>query len=282
MSRWILLAVPAVLGVCTPGPEMPTPNGFDFGYRLPAEQVTFVRSDTSELRIGTPMGETEMTLTSTATVSARFESVPEAEAIRVTMTLTALDAGIGNAMVPDASIDESQADGHLAFHLSPWGETEILETRGDFFNAEEIHLFFPRLPKSSPAVGMTWTDTISYESALMGMGVRRTSRITYTLASMKAGPGGNLLEIRAEGTSETTMLGEAQEMAMVGNLQGTQSGTLFLDAETRLLVLAEWTRIISGDVDVPGTDNPGIGITEESHFTIRQEGVALPPEVVRP
>lgn len=282
MLRYSLLAVPAVLGVCTPGPGVPAPNGVDLEYRLPTEpEVTFLRSDSSALRIGTPMGETEVILTSTATIAARFASVPEAEAMRVTMTLTALDAGVGNAVVPHASIDESQAEGQLAFHLSSRGETEILEVEGDFFNAEEIHLFFPRLPKSPPAVGTSWTDTISYESAIMGMGVRRTSRITYTLTSMKAGPGGNLLEVRAEGTSETTMLGEVQEVAIDGNLHGTLSGTLFLDPETRLPVLAEWTRIVSGEADVPGAENPAMGITEESHFTIRREGFELPAEVVR-
>lgn len=267
-----------LLGACA-GPPAAEPE--PFVYRLPDHAsvpylVTYVSTDTMEMAIRTPMGNMDTNMSSETTYETIFQ--PADGGLRVEMTVVGMEGRASNPMGGEMTVDESAVTGPLVFLLGARGEVEVLETpevsveAGNLFNGAEVASgFFPRLPRTPPLPGESWTDTIHHSDDSGEMSVTNTTVMTYTLLASDAGPGGDLLEVEARGTTETVIEGATQGMEVVQELEGTQDGILLLDPATALLVSADWERSYEGEMEIPAAGMSGMSISMTGRSAIRTQ-----------
>ncbi len=276
-----LLTLASVAACAAPEPE--PPEAEPFVYRAPdPASVTYLSADTSEVSIRTPMGDMEVRGPSTMTLGLVFTPAEEG-VLRVEMTIEDLEMTITNPMFGDLTLDESIVDEPFVFHLGPRGGIEIVEApevpaaAGGFFDGSQIaHGLFPALPPEAPSPGDRWTDTLRHSGGEAGMRMTTTTVVTYTLLRVDAGPAGDLLEVRAEGTAESSARGESEGVEIAQEMEGTQEGTLLLDPATAMPVEVEWRRSFSGAMEIPDVGMSGMEMTMSARSHVRR--VDVPPE----
>ena len=196
-------------------------------------------------------------------------------AVEVTATWRELDAVVSNPMGAPERADIDDVEGSLVFTLDPRGAATVVtkpDLRGTAVQmvdpATVAHGFFPRLPGTPPTPGMTWTDTIAYESDSGEASSQVRSIITYTVVGDTVVDGRSLLRVDTEGSDERTAEGTTAGMDFVQNVSGTVEGFFLWDLAAGKLHTQFTESDMSGTMELAAAPFPlGVAMRASSLVT---------------
>lgn len=239
-----------------------------FTYRVPESgTLTYLRSDTLGLELGTPVGAMDVEVTSDATLGVAL--TPTADGFEVSMTFQEFSARVGDPMGDTTTVGGEGIGGPLVFRMNRrGGDVEITgrpelspEAREVVSSLSLAHELLPILPGSAPAVGSSWVDTVSYTDAEGEQDVRSTTLTAYTLVGDTVVGGRTVQRIDASGVEEFSVTGRMEGMAFAQSFSGTRVGFILWDASAGVLVMTEFRRELEGSMDMPDTGMPPMSLS---------------------
>jgi len=270
-----LTVLPLTLAACGGGPA--SPPGLAYGVPDPAS-VTYLSGDTARMDIDAGGQSMQARVMSSATFATAFSRGEDG--VRVSMTVSDLDARMSNPAGPPASADESGIEGPLVFTLDRKGaatvvsEPKVNQSAQQFFQPILLaQTFFPRLPGRGVSSGERWTDTIHAEGAQGEGSINSVSIVTYTAAGDTVIDGRSLVRITLEGTTDQTASGLIAGMDFSQTASGNMSGWVLWDMRRGLMVESYTDSEARGSMDVSAAPFPlGIRVRQQSRVKL-QEGM---------
>lgn len=263
-----------VLAACGgPGGIRPAPA---LAYRVPTPAtVDYVSGDTARIQIEAAGQRFAVRVDVAARWRMAFEAA--AQGVRVTATLSDLDARLSNPFGAAQTADESAVQGPMVFTLDDRGRATVLTVPtikplvAQFINGHGIAQgFFPRLPGRVSTSGTTWTDTVSYETDEAGARTAVESVTTYTAIGDTVAGGATYLLVRSIGTTTQSSTGAISGAKFSQRVGGTTAGHFLWDAAAAVVHELEYRSELTGTMEVAVAPVP-LAVTVTS--TIRQRRV---------
>lgn len=259
--RHLLPAVPALLAGCLGAPSPPEPAGaLRYHAEVPGPLV-YVQADTAVLEIAAGGQAFEVDAQSASTWELAVEEAPDG--LRVTATLTDLEARFENPLTGPRAADEAGVTGPVVFTLDPRGRAELVSAptvegvaRELFSVAPVVHHLLPRLPGRAVQPGETWADTVRYTLDEPTGEVRARVALAYTAEGDTLVEGRPHLRVRYRGTDAREASGDAGGMAFSQTLEGPVEGVFLWDLGRGVLRALEQTSDLSGTMTVPMSPSP--------------------------
>ncbi len=259
-------AAVAALAGCT-GPASPYPPGWlSYGFPSPP-YAAYEIADTVAGIAESPVGDLEVAGEYGMSLDLTFESAPEG--MRVRGIATDFEGTLTDPVQAAAAEDLEYLTGTLDFLMNRRGVVEIVsfpELSGldaeVFSFAELAHGLFPGLPDTIVEPGGTWLDTLRWHTDGKVTEVISRTIQDYTLVGDTVVDGRPLLHIAAAGRVEYRIYtGRAGNLTR-RSMEGSSSGVILWDPESRLVTSHEYERHLEGTVSRPEREPFGLRLTE--------------------
>lgn len=274
MEKPILALIAALVAVHVFTPETPAPQDA-LAYGMPSlTATTYHVADSMEVSVQTPMGPMDMAMMARATLAMSIETDPAG--FRATAEVSDFNGSASNPMMGTQTMGSEAVQGAIVTVVGPQGVVELVDKPDLSQEAGQFSLFegmaydlFPRLPGSAVAAGDSWTDTVSWTSTQEGMRTNSTRVRTFTLGEEVEVEGRTLQTIAFSATVKIS--GEVSQggATMNQNIDGTETGNYYWDAEAGLLRAAELMRDYKGETTITGA--PSVPMTMKGPQRIWRE-----------
>lgn len=229
-----LAALPLLAG-CAAGSGSGSSGAAALAYQAPdATSLSYTQADSAVLTIDAGGQMLDVLILSNAVMDMAFS--PADRGLEVTATWRTLDAQVTNPMGAPESTDQDDVDGPVVFTLDRQGNAEVVSvpalrgTARQMVTPEAVaHSFFPGLPGTAPTPGMTWTDTVSFETDSGEASTVNRTVMTYTVAGDSLVDGRSFLKVAMEGQGSTLQEGATQGMSFLQELSGDVTGWFLWD-----------------------------------------------------
>jgi hypothetical protein len=266
----------ALLGACAgPAPVAPPPP---LGYAVPAPpSIEYVVADSARAELDAA-GQS-LALNVVVGERWRMEFSGAGEGVRVTATLTDMDARMTSPLSAPQTADESAVSGPLVFTLDRRGRAAI-ETLPTIrpavaqllSGAGIAHTFFPRLPGRAVSTGDRWTDTVAYVSEEGGAQIDVSTVSSYTVVGDSVADGATYLLVRMEGTTAQASAGTISGTDFHQEVSGTTSGHFLWNRAAGIVHASELRSDLGGTMEVTIVPVP-LGVRVRSTVRVRRAGL---------
>ena len=260
LNRSLAIALPAALALACASPP-PPPGGASsilLAHGEPADKhPTYHVHDTMAITIASVPGGVRLTAVANASLRLAFDE--DSDGLRVAAEIVDFGGSVGNPAMGVQTLEEDDARGEMVFLVGRNGVVESLsrprlsDEAGQFSLFNQLpHDLFPGLPGHAAREGESWTDSAVWSSTAGGMTTTSTMARVYTLVGDTAVEGRSMLAISLMADVRISGSGSQGGLATSQAIEGTVTGHMLWDPESRLLHHAELHRDFEGRSSLEG------------------------------
>lgn len=256
------LTLAPLMAACAGGPGGGSGGPAVLAFSVPdGGTLSYAQHDTAVISVDAGGQMIDIQALSRSVVNMSFAATEAG--LRVTATWSELEATVSNPMGAPERVSVDDIQGSLVFDMDRRGAGMLVSAptfRGNAANmlssSDVVYGFFPRLPGTSPTPGMTWTDTIAYESVEAAGPMTARTVMTYTVAGDTVVDGRTLLKVELSGDDTRTQEGVTSGMSFVQTTDGSLRGHFLWDlAAGALHSQVIWSDLV-GTMDVDAVPFP--------------------------